>query len=118
MEMTARMTALVETMKKEMDRQAQAMTALAATVAKLSGQPPPSRRSEQPDVEEVYPPPDSTAENGRPAKTSRGDGMAGVADAFVRALEERLGTGSSSAGDEQVTDTHALRQIARTHPAL
>eukprot|EP00961_Rhodomonas_salina_P278492 3762778-Rhodomonas_salina.3 len=35
--MTASMAALVETMKKELDRQAQAMTALSATVAKLTG---------------------------------------------------------------------------------
>eukprot|EP00961_Rhodomonas_salina_P143708 1934044-Rhodomonas_salina.3 len=46
LKMTVSMAALVETMKKEMDWQVQAMTALSATVAKLSGQQPPSRLDE------------------------------------------------------------------------
>eukprot|EP00961_Rhodomonas_salina_P237744 3213625-Rhodomonas_salina.1 len=77
------------------------MTALSATVAQLTGQPPRSRRDEQPDVEEVPPPSTSATDDSRPTKAARGDGMAGVADAFVRALEERLGTGGSSTGEDQ-----------------
>eukprot|EP00961_Rhodomonas_salina_P004523 61436-Rhodomonas_salina.1 len=120
LEITASMAALVETMKQEMDWQVLAMTALSVTVAKLTGQPPQSRRDELPEIEEptVMQPQSLTADDLQLAKVSQGDGMAGVADAFVCTLEERLGAGGVSTGEEQVADTHTLRQIARTHPAL
>eukprot|EP00961_Rhodomonas_salina_P109669 1476149-Rhodomonas_salina.2 len=115
--MPARMAALVETMKQEMDRQARAMTALTATVARLTDRQQTLEGTEQPEVEEVPPPPSSAADDLRPTKVSRGNGMANVADAFVQALEERLDTRGSGNGEEQVADTHTLWQIARTQPA-
>eukprot|EP00961_Rhodomonas_salina_P033866 455557-Rhodomonas_salina.1 len=56
----------------------------------------------------------------RQRKTPRrnADGMSTIVDAFVRAIEERLGDCGSWTSDEPATESVAVARIARTHPAL
>eukprot|EP00961_Rhodomonas_salina_P226592 3063832-Rhodomonas_salina.1 len=100
------MAAMLELMQSEMALKAKSVAELTAT-----------EPTTPPDVKEVNPPPETTDVE-RPPLAARSEGVTSIADAFVRALEELLGSSCHGSSEEPVADNAALLQITCTHPAL
>eukprot|EP00961_Rhodomonas_salina_P034899 469640-Rhodomonas_salina.1 len=84
------------------------MEALTRSLEQIREKPSTARDEDSYNVEEIPQGGSGTAAMAeRPRKTPRRDvdRVSSIADAFVRAIEERLGDGGGGTGDEPVTET-------------
>ena len=127
---------LVGALQQQIQRQAQDTAALRSAMTRLESRESRGqgrddgrdRQDEQDEEEVIIEEPDAHARRrrpvddpeppARPGKVAKGDGVASIAAAFVQALDERLGTGGLSSGEDGGAEHATTARIERTAPAL